>query len=174
MGMFFNLEDETLNNNILLNELAIASTNRIGIHVESEHGRNIGLDPKTSMAYFKVSKASGGYTKSNSITRISIFRPEYVDHYVGAGRIRLTSKERNDLVSILKATPTAKQLNGINIDRVIEKPTVWHVLLYNYNVFNFTDNERIILNNSIRKPNGISIPLDTPMPEYGKLEVSRR
>jgi hypothetical protein len=37
MGMIFNPEDETLNNNILLNEMAlVARTGKISVHVERE------------------------------------------------------------------------------------------------------------------------------------------
>jgi hypothetical protein len=134
------------------------------------NNRNIGIDPATSVAYFKVVK-NKSYTGGGE-TRISIFRPEYIDHYIKSGKVRLTSNERSELVKLLKSSPSYKSIpdNGYNFTFA----SVWQVLLYRFNHTNITNNDKLIFENSIKYPNGVTIPLDLPMPDYKKLEVEKR
>ena len=152
----------------VLTEHFIAGIDKLSIHVVPEEGRNIGSDPKTSMAYFKVLTGSG-YTDADKELRISFYRAEYIDHNKKSGVSRLSSKQKKALVKLLNSAAPAKIISKYGVgDNII---TVWELLIYAYDIIVLGMNkDNILLTTIDNNPYNI-VPLDLPMPDYLKLEV---
>lgn len=152
----------------ILTEHLIAGVGKLSIHVVPEEGRNIGGNPKTSMAYFKVLTGSG-YTDADKELRISFYRAEYIDHNKKSGIVRLSSKERKSLVKLLKSAAPTKTINKYDVRENII--TVWELLIYAYDIIVLGASKDMILSTTVNDNKYNIVPIDLPMPDYLKLEV---
>lgn len=140
----YETNNESNNNLEIMEESFVASGNKVSIHVTPDINRNIGTDPMSSIAYFKVGN-NKSFKKSTKIVRISFYRAEYIDHYKKSGITRLTSAEKKDLIKLLNSKQDGEK--------------VWDILIKEYN--------RVFISF------GVQIPIELPMPDYSELEVEK-
>ena len=127
---------------------------KIGIEMDGSGmtARNFEKDP-----YFKVFTSGKKFktTSPDDRTRISLRKAEYIDHNSVPGNLRLNSKQKKNLITLLKS-PITGEGNKLIDDEPAE--TVWEYLLACFNSVCELD-----------KKDKYYLHKDTPMPNYTDL-----
>lgn len=130
----------------------ISKQNNKCVWVENPSGHN--------NKYFKYLNGAS-YQKADRVARISMLKPAYLEHvdYDGKDNWKLTSKEKKELVDLMRQT-----------NKKYAPCTNWQAVLITYNEDNFAIDFDETINGTFDKtefPDALDI--NYPMPEYTKL-----